>query len=95
MSVTLNDSVEFMISRRLSLEQCYGEIMMWPEDVQEEGKKILHEKMKEGRFDKAIKYHHISFVNPKNPKLYIKPESKIINNAKIHIPWYKRIFKKK
>lgn len=90
MSITLNDSIEFMINRRLSIEQCYMELILWPENVQEEGKKILHEKMKEGRFDKAIKYHNTIILPSKNPKLVtiISPRYSPV----VKTPWYKRIF---
>lgn len=89
MSVTLDDTIEFMITRRLSIEQCYMEIMLWPETMQDEGKKILHEKMKEGRFDKAITYHHTTFINPKEPKQIPLGALQFIP---IKLPWYKRIF---
>lgn len=67
MSLTLEDCVESLIRNRNTVEQCYSNILTWPEETQEEGVKILLAKLKEGRFDKAIRFRNTVFINPKNP----------------------------
>lgn len=90
MSYSLDDAIEFMISRRLTIEQSYMEIMRWPAEMQEEGKRALHEKMKEGRFDVAIKYHNTTILPPKDPKAVTVVSPRYTPVKKVS--WFKRIF---
>lgn len=86
MSMTIKDQIEFMIARKLTIEQCYVEINYWPEPVREEAIECLKEKMKEGCFDVPIKYHQTVILPPADPIRFVSkvPVKKVA--------WYKRIF---